>query len=135
MCKMTGKWKIATGRIIGDFICTIFPSKFWSSDHKCEIFYRYYTETTMKSRVTNSILCSLMAFHFCVWFSSSSCQWYVSMCSSRYQAHGKFGEHKRCIRVARGVAKSNSSFLSALQTSQVLHISMNAQLMGEPIVL
>ena len=29
----------------------------------------------------------------------------------------------------------NSSFLSALQTSQVLHISMNAQLMYEPIVL
>ena len=28
-----------------------------------------------------------------------------------------------------------SSFLSALQTSQVLHISMNAQLTYEPIVL
>ena len=37
--------------------------------------------------------------------------------------------------VAWGVAKSNSSFLSALQTSQVLHISMNVQLMYEPIVL
>ena len=34
-----------------------------------------------------------------------------------------------------GVAESNSSFLSALQTSQVLHISMNAQLTYEPIVL
>ena len=32
----------------------------------------------------------------------------------------------KMLRVARGVAKSNSSFLSALQTSQVLHISMNA---------
>ena len=42
---------------------------------------------------------------------------------------------KRCVRVARGVAESNSSFLSALQTSQVLHISMNAQLTHEPIVL
>ena len=31
--------------------------------------------------------------------------------------------------------KSNSSFLSALQTSQVLRISMNAQLTYEPIVL
>ena len=30
---------------------------------------------------------------------------------------------------------SNSSFLSALQTFQVLHISMNAQLTHEPIVL
>ena len=31
--------------------------------------------------------------------------------------------------------KSNSSFLSARQTSQVLHISMNAQLTHEPVVL
>ena len=29
-----------------------------------------------------------------------------------------------CIRVARGVAEGNSSFLSALQTSQVLHNSI-----------
>ena len=34
-------------------------------------------------------------------------------------ARGKFGEHERSVRVARGVAESNSSFLSALQTSQV----------------
>ena len=47
----------------------------------------------------------------------------------------RFGEHERRVRVARGVAESNSSFLSALQTSQVLHISMNAQLTYEPIVL
>ena len=33
-------------------------------------------------------------------------------------ARGKFGEHERSVRVARGVAESNSSFLSALQTSQ-----------------
>ena len=57
-----------------------------------------------------------------------------AVCSSRYEARGKFGEHERCVRVARGVAESNSSFLSALQTSQVLHISMNAQMMYEPIV-
>ena len=44
---------------------------------------------------------------------------YVSVRSSRYEARGKFGEHERCVRVARGVAESNSSFLSALQTSQV----------------
>ena len=60
---------------------------------------------------------------------------YVSVRSSRYEARGKFGEHERCVRVARGIAESNSSFLSALQTSQVLHISMNAQLTYEPIVL
>jgi len=34
-------------------------------------------------------------------------------------ARGKFGEHERNVRVARGAAESNSSFLSALQTSQV----------------
>ena len=35
-------------------------------------------------------------------------------------AHGKFGEHDgRSARVAQGAAESNSSFLSALQTSQV----------------
>ena len=60
---------------------------------------------------------------------------HVGVRSSRYEARLKFGEHKRCVRVARGVAESNSSFLSALQTSRVLHISMNAQLTYEPIVL
>ena len=34
-------------------------------------------------------------------------------------ARGKFGEHERSVRVARGAAESNSSVLSALQTSQV----------------
>ena len=34
-------------------------------------------------------------------------------------ARGKFEEHERSVRVARGAAESNSSFLSALQTSQV----------------
>ena len=34
-------------------------------------------------------------------------------------ARGKFGEHERSARVARGAAESNYSFLSALQTSQV----------------
>ena len=57
------------------------------------------------------------------------------MCSSRYEERGKFGEHERCIRVARDVALSNSSFLGALQTSCVLHISMNAPMTYEPIVL
>ena len=42
---------------------------------------------------------------------------------------------RKCVRVAWGVAESNSSFLSALQTSQVLHILMNAQLTYESIVL
>ena len=40
-------------------------------------------------------------------------------------ARGKFGEYVRCVRIARGAVESNSSFLSALQPSQVhpwLHI-------------
>ena len=43
-------------------------------------------------------------------------------------ARGKFGEHERCVRVARGAAESNSSFLSALQTSQVHPNLIYAQL-------
>ena len=35
---------------------------------------------------------------------------------------GKFGEHERSVRVARGAAESNSSFVSAPQTSQVNEI-------------
>ena len=34
-------------------------------------------------------------------------------------ARGKFWEHEKCIKVTRGAAESKSSFLSALQTSQV----------------
>ena len=34
-------------------------------------------------------------------------------------ACGKFGEYEKCVRLARGAAESNSSFFSALQTSQV----------------
>ena len=60
---------------------------------------------------------------------------YVSVRSSRYEARRKFREHEICVRVAQGVAESNSSFLSALQTSHVLHISMNAQMVYEPILL
>ena len=44
------------------------------------------------------------------------------------ETRGKFGKHERSVRVARGAAKSNSSFLSALQTSQMhpkLDIRMN----------
>ena len=46
--------------------------------------------------------------------------------SSRYEARGKFGEHERCTRVARGYALLFRIFC-ALQTSCVLHISMNAR--------
>ena len=38
---------------------------------------------------------------------------------SSYGSRRKFGDHEKCVRVARGAAESNSGFLSALQTSQV----------------
>ena len=44
-------------------------------------------------------------------------------------------KHAGGLEGTKGAQESNSSFLSALQTSQVLHISMNAQLTYEPIVL
>ena len=49
------------------------------------------------------------------------------MCSSRYEARGKFGEHERCVKVARSVAESNSSLLS-------LKSSFLRTLTYEPIV-
>ena len=52
-----------------------------------------------------------------------------------YVARGKFGVLERGVRVARGAAESNSSLLSALQTSQVLNISTYALLKHELIVL
>ena len=48
-----------------------------------------------------------------------------AVCSSRYEAFGKFGEHERCIRVAQGIADSNSSFLSVLHISMNTHSHMN----------
>ena len=59
----------------------------------------------------------------------------VSVLSSRYEARDKLGKYERCVRVPRGVAEGNSSLLSNLQTSRVHHISVNAQLTHEPIVL
>ena len=44
------------------------------------------------------------------------------MLSVRISSSGsrrKFVDHEKCVRVARGAAESNSSFLSALQTSRV----------------
>ena len=41
----------------------------------------------------------------------------LSVRISSYGCTGKFGGQEKCVRVARGAAESNSSFLSALQTS------------------
>jgi len=43
------------------------------------------------------------------YLTTDSC---VSVRSSRYEARGKFGGQERYVRVARGVAESNSSFTS-----------------------
>ena len=61
---------------------------------------------------------------FTCYLTISSC---ISVRMSRYWARGKFGEHERGVRVARGAAECNSSLLSALQTSQVLNISTYAR--------
>ena len=44
--------------------------------------------------------------------------------------HGKFGEHEKSVRVARGAAESNSSFLSnnSIQTQVVLEKNRLLQL-------
>ena len=55
-------------------------------------------------------------FRFAKYTVLASC---VSVLMSRYWARGKFREHERGVRVARGAADSNSILLSALQTSQV----------------
>ena len=75
------------------------------------------------------LMCSAMAD---VRLTISSC---AGVRLSRYWALGKFGEHERGVSVARGVAESNSSHMSALQTSQVLNISTYAQMKHELIVL
>ena len=44
----------------------------------------------------------------------------LRICAYRVMdARWKFGEHERCVRVARSDSRVHSSFLSALQTSQV----------------
>ena len=53
---------------------------------------------------------------------------------SGYWARGKFGKHKRGVRVAWVAAENNFNLLSALQTFQVLNISTYAQLKHELIV-
>ena len=40
---------------------------------------------------------------------------------SSYGARGKFGEHEKCVRVARGAAESNSSFLSDELRDELQH--------------
>ena len=44
------------------------------------------------------------------------------MRSLRYEACRKFGEHKRCVRVARGVAERNSSFLSLMMFADIMSV-------------
>ena len=63
------------------------------------------------------LICRLIRF----WILHSINYWFLRQRAFIDEARGKFGEHERCVRVARRVAVSNSSFLSAHQTSCVLH--------------
>ena len=56
------------------------------------------------------------------------------LCIHRDMKHLGSLDSTQEARVAHSYASSNSGFLSAVQTSQVLHISMNAQLTFEAIV-
>ena len=78
-----------------------------------------------------NLLVSCMGF----WFYLSCWLGKLRICSCLARvyrvmnARGKFGEHKKCVGVARGVAEISSSFLSALQASQVHPLySISAQL-------
>ena len=68
-----------------------------------------------------NLLVSCMGF----WFYLSCWLGKLRICSCLacvyrvMNARGKFGEHEKCVGVARGAAEINSSFLSALQASQV----------------
>ena len=71
--------------------------------------------------------------------NAASCAGYYQMFSQVYltidsclacvyrvvDARGKFGEHERSVRIARGAAESNSSFLSALQNFPSASITRN----------
>ena len=67
-----------------------------------------------------NLLVSCMGF----WFYLSCWLGKLRICSCLacvyrvMNARGKFGEHEKCVGVARGVAEISSSFLSALQASQ-----------------
>ena len=63
------------------------------------------------------LICRLIRF----WILHSINNWFLRQRAFIDEARGKFREHKRCARVARRLAVSNSSFLSALQTFCVLH--------------
>ena len=55
--------------------------------------------------------------------------WFMlSVRISSYGCTEEFGEHERSVRVARGVAESNSSFLSALQLPKCIHNSIYVKL-------
>ena len=43
------------------------------------------------------------------------------MRSSRYEARGKFGEHERCVRVARGVADRIGGFMYPSVSKYINH--------------
>ena len=57
--------------------------------------------------------------HFVTSYYISALKITIGPSVSVLEARGKFGEHERCVRVARAVAESNSNFLSVLQTSIV----------------
>ena len=50
-------------------------------------------------------------------------------------ARGKFGEHERSVRVARGAAESNSSFNRPFYSCVLSYLAMNASEAGGDLAL
>ena len=113
-CIVNSKLSLSTKEIIFGII-NINDSKFCSPLNHLVIigkYFLYVKAPNSKGYIFNEFvsLARLENLRIC---SSSACVYRLM------DACGKFGEHERCVRVVRGAAESNSSFLSALQTSQV----------------
>ena len=72
-----------------------YTSSFSQSNHKLDQLSKMHG-----SFVKNSSIVGLKYFSKSTLRLGAFVGSYVSMHSLRYEAHGKFGEHKRCIRVA-----------------------------------
>ena len=82
-------------------------------------------EHSIDPRISTNYAVKSIFLKILIPISNRSGNCYLRICSCLacvyrvMDARGKFGEHEKCVRVTRGAAESNSSFLSALQTSQL----------------
>ena len=116
---------------VGSFNCTCQTRYFWNG-MKCQGLF-----TVVLFRLMCTSFKGVFLIIFSVCFSLSiSFSWSGALCLSEFlsldclcvclfvvgrnfRICSCLGEHEKCARVVRGAADSNSSFLNALQTSQV----------------